>query len=220
MFRVMRSNHDHIDEVMVDDAWRAMKRSRRHGQVGLHLLRLLTVKLVDRHSSIPLAWRRVLSRPCSAYALSSLLFCLAGVVEFAQCAACAPASPAGFSAKSGVLEAVLVFQQGILSYWSDVLRVGQVSWAHPLDRLSAVSLTGFQLVKICYLVFHSLAWIEIIWLVGGLLTGLSYKVADYYALLDDDALRYRRTHMLWHVSLPLVFVSHTLARWYLLSEQC
>ena len=95
-----------------------------------------------------------------------------------------------------------------------------MSWAHPVDRASAVTLTGFQLFKLLYLMLPTMSWPEVLWLAGGLAAGLYFKVADYYALFEGDALRYRRSHTLWHASLPFAFSAHALARWYRESGTC
>ena len=155
---------------------------------------------------------------------------------------CPAASPIGWSAGQGLRESVLVILQGVWSYWSDVLAVGQVSWcrrhsvtrlsptpaprvaqvswAHPIDRASAVALTGFQLFKLLFLMLPTMSWPEVLWLAGGLAAGIYFKVADYYALFEGNALRYRRSHTLWHVCLPFAFTAHTLARWYNVRDVC
>ena len=94
----------------------------------------------------------------------------------------------------------------------------QVSWAHPIDRFSAISLTGLQLFKVGYLMLPGLSWAEVLWLASGLMTGLYFKLADYHAVLEGDALHYCRSHTMWHVSLPLAFTAHTL--WQLRISVC
>lgn len=93
--------------------------------------------------------------------------------------------------------------------------VSQVSWAHPIDRVSAVLLTFFQTYKVFFLMWSSLLWIEVLWLASGIVIGIYYKISDYSAILDGNALAYRRSHTLWHVCLPAAFISHSLARWYI-----
>eukprot|EP00966_Prymnesium_polylepis_P327948 7383770-Prymnesium_polylepis.1 len=188
--------------------------------VARHGLRMVTTRLLDRRSSIPHSWRAVLSEPLSAYALSSWCYCVCGLVGLAQATRCPGASPVGWDAAHGARECVLVILQGIWSYLSDVVAVGRVSWAHPVDRFSAVALTFFQAYKLGFLVRATMSWPELLWLAGGLGVGIFYKVADYHALLAGDALRYRRTHTAWHVSLPFVFAAHTLVQWYLQRDSC
>ena len=88
-----------------------------------------------------------------------------------------------------------------------------MSWAHPLDRVSALSLTALQFYKVFWVLLPSLYAAELGWFGVGLATAVSLKVADYYAILEGDAARYERTHLLWHVSLPFVFSAHTATMW-------
>ena len=95
----------------------------------------LSSKVLDKRSSIPMHWRKSLSRPASLYALSSLLYVACGVLEWQQCRACPAASPSGWPASFGQAESLAVMLQGVLSYCSDVLVVGLVRRSPILYRL-------------------------------------------------------------------------------------
>ena len=96
----------------------------------------------------------------------------------------------------------------------------QVSWAHPIDRSSAITLTALQLYKVLYLMLPAMTALELVWLVSSLGLGLSFKVAGYHALLAGDAESFRRNHTLWHMSFPLAFGLHTSVLWYLCAGNC
>ena len=97
-----------------------------------HTLRMLTTRVLSKRSSIPKSWRPHLCAPISTYALSSFLFSACGLLELTQCLTCPVASPAGWPASYGLREGIAVVLQGMWSYWSDVLAVGQargeVAW--------------------------------------------------------------------------------------------
>lgn len=217
--------------------------------VGVAALLRHTIRMSCSHrvfapqSSIPVRWRKRLSVPTSAYALSSLLYTVFGLVVVLQCLVCPEASLPGWPARLGLFEAGAVMIQGVLSYLSDVVFVGlvspaclerhratqretptsrwlnrraacaQVSWAHPCDRVSALSLVALQFFKVFWVLMPTFSPAEAVWFAGGLAVAIWCKVADYHAILAGDESRYERTHLLWHLSLPVTFGGHAALRW-------
>ena len=110
-----------------------------------HALYMVTVGIFNTASTVPPKWRKDLKARSTPYALSSLFFCVVGAVALLQAVYC-PLAIAGWPTRYGVPEAVLVILAGVWSYWSDVIAIGTVSIAHPIDRFSAVALTGLQVV--------------------------------------------------------------------------
>lgn len=175
-----------------------------------HALRMVTVGILNRRSSIDPRWRKKLKTPL--YCASSFAYSAVGLLSLLQwtaCAAAAPEMPLAYA----LSEAVLVTLQGGWSYWSDVLRVGEPSWAHPVDRASAVSLCAVQVLKFCVILPAHLSARQRVWVVGGIGGALACKVRGYHAILANDVHSYRRSHILWHLSLPLVIGALNAWRW-------
>jgi len=162
-------------------------------------------------STIDPRWRRTLAKPMSMYALSSFFYSVLGVTHVIVIVTCPGSSPVGWPACFGLPEAFLVTLQGFWSFLSDVRHVGKESWAHPLDRLSAVCLTALQIWKYGFYLRTELKLVDIIWTGGTLLFGIVSKLIDNYALFvkKDEAL-YARTHFLWHAVFPIGFGSYVI----------
>ena len=176
-----------------------------------HTLHICTRGAVSRNSSIDPRWRRELANPRSLYALSCATYAIGGLLWALQLAAC-PESVPYWASKIGPYEAALVTLQSVCSFWSDVLMVGRPSYAHAVDRCSALTLTALQPAKFLLLTPH-VSHAELAWIWGGILVGVGFKVAGYRAIINDDVDAFRRMHILWHVSLPLALSAWAVARW-------
>ena len=166
---------------------------------------------MSRKSSIDPRWRRELANPRSLYALSCATYAIGGLLWALQLAAC-PESVPPIAARLGPYEAALVTLQSVCSFWSDVLMVGRPSYAHAVDRCSALTLTALQPAKFLLLTPH-LSPAELAWIWGGILVGVGFKIAGYRAIINDDVDAFRQTHILWHVSLPLALSAWAMSRW-------
>jgi len=163
--------------------------------------------LISKKSSIPNAWRSALARPLSSpasflYACSSFAYSAMGLVWLAQ-PECDAALP-GWPPAASVPEAWFLVLQGVLSFWSDVIRIGEPSWAHVVDRCTATPFTAVCLAKFLLLMPPHLSAAECVWVWMGLAVGIGFKVLDYRAILGGDRALFLASHLLWHVSLPLL----------------
>ena len=164
------------------------------GSLVLHALYMISIGIFNTASATPPSWRPNLTQRYTAYALSSLFYTAAGT--FALCAAlwCPLASTQGWPPQYAVPEAVLVMLQGVWSYWSDVIDVGTVSYAHPIDRFSAVTLTGLQFVKFGVMLRPWMDRVDALWTGTALLVAIGCKMADYDAMQSKSISYYRRSH--------------------------
>ena len=166
-----------------------------------HTLRMISYGAVSRRSSIPNSWRKLLAQPASSYGLSCFAYTAVGLHAIALWATCPAAFP-DWPAKIAIPEASLVSLQGVWSFCSDVLFVGRESGFHAVDRVSALSLTALQIAKFSLLL--TLSSYEKLWVCTGIVAGLGCKLRGYRAILDGSAEGFRRAHIWWHLSLPLV----------------
>mmetsp|Transcript_26777 Transcript_26777/g.58793 ORF Transcript_26777/g.58793 Transcript_26777/m.58793 type:complete len:205 (+) Transcript_26777:215-829(+) len=178
--------------------------------VLFHTVRMATTGLVKTQSSIDPQWRMILANPFSVYATSSFAYSLAGALALMQTMSC-PCILPGWPYRLCCVESLLVIQQGLLSYWADALRIGLKSVAHPIDRVSAVTLTALQLFK--YSICIEMSPAERIWIWAALLAALSMKVLGYYAILSRNVYLFRDAHTLWHLSLPIAVAVFNTWRW-------
>ena len=179
----------------------------------LHALYMVTVGVFNTASTVNPAWRKNLSQPYTAYAVSSLFYTAAGLLTLAQTilcpGACSPGWPPGWAQP----EAILVILQGFWSYWSDVAAIGTTSIAHPIDRFSAVCLTFFQFYKFGVMCAPHMGVVDAAWTSTTLALAIVCKMFDYRSMQANDIAFYRRSHFWWHVSLPFGFGSYVIYVW-------
>ncbi len=176
-----------------------------------HTARMWTSGALSLKSSVPTSWRRSLACPRNSplsamYAASSWLFTLTAMVGLLNLA-CPDAHlpwPAAFHATEGILLAL----QGYWSYLSDVKCVGTASWAHPVDRASAMFLVIVQFFKFVLVLPRATPPVtspaELAWVGVGVAFGVAVKVIGYRQLILGHERRYAIAHIMWHLSLPLV----------------
>lgn len=180
--------------------------------VFAHALRMATVNLLRRSSSIDPRWRKQGLRTVT-YTLSSLLYTVVGLITLLGLARCPQAVPEWPVAVAGP-EAVLVALQGLWSYWSDVACVGLTSWAHPVDRVGALPLTALQCYKwLLRMPRLGMSPREAAFMFSATVTAVGFKTLGYRAILARDMAAYRRSHTLWHTVLPLAVVAFNVSRW-------
>ena len=177
-----------------------------------HALKMTTHGAFTTRSSIKPAWRRQLAVPLSPYGLSSFCYTFAGLYAMVAWFFCPGAMP-GWPARVAFPEASLVVLQGAWSFLSDVINVGRPCIFHAVDRISAVSLTAFQLCKFGLLMVTDLSGMQAIFIVVGLGLGIGCKLQGYRAILNGHVERYRHWHLLWHLSLPLAVSALHSWRW-------
>jgi hypothetical protein len=178
-----------------------------------YALCMITTGVFDVKSNIPPEWRPNLRQPFTAYAISSFFYTAVGIVTLFQIYLCPLAAPPGWPVRYATAEAVLICLQGIWSYCSDVISIGATSFAHPIDRFSAVTLTFFQVYKFGILLRPVLGPVDLAWVGTTLAIGFGCKFADYQAMQSRNISMYRRSHFWWHVSLPLGFGTYCIYRW-------
>ena len=169
-----------------------------------HALYMITIGIFNKASTVPPKWRKDLKPPFTAYALSSLFYSVVGIMTLVQTIYCPLAIP-GWSVTYSMPEAVLVTLAGLWSYWSDVIAIGTTSIAHPIDRFSAVALTGLQVFKFGFMLLPDMDAIDMAWTGITLTLAIVCKMADYKAMQSKSISFYRRSHFWWHVRrrLPL-----------------
>ena len=177
-----------------------------------HTVRMITYGVWRRRSSISPSWRTHLSVPFSLYALSSFAYTAVGLQAVAMWMAC-PAAVPEYSAAIAIPEACLVALQGVWSFHSDVLHVGQDSIFHVVDRASAVTLVAVQLAKFAVFLPWSMTSAEVIGVWIGLVAGIFCKLRGYRAILRGSVESFRLWHILWHVSMPLTIGVLHSTRW-------
>mmetsp|Transcript_62590 Transcript_62590/g.104176 ORF Transcript_62590/g.104176 Transcript_62590/m.104176 type:complete len:250 (-) Transcript_62590:286-1035(-) len=185
-----------------------------------HMLMQTTVMTCNSKSSISPRWRSHLTQPLAVYAISCWFYSSLGLLVLAQHAFCPQSLISGWPRHVNIMESVLVIMQGLWSYLSDVRDVGQESFFHIVDRVSAISLTGLQFFKLFVIPPGSLPFFERCWLLACLLIGLLFKVFDYYCIVTDDVHAYRRSHTLWHFTFPFGFGCFSLHCWWKTAPQC
>lgn len=178
-----------------------------------HTARMVSYGALSRKSSIPEAWREHLARPRSAYAWSSFMYTLVGLQSLLLWTSC-PAAVSEWPQRIARPEAVLVTLQGIWSFYSDVLYVGLYSSFHTVDRLSALTLTGFQILKFGIVLPWSMSLYELAWVWCGLALGIHCKLRGYRAVIDSSVHSFRIWHIAWHCSFPITFLAFHGYRWH------
>jgi len=183
------------------------------GRLLRHTLRMITYGALNRNSSIKPSWRTRLARPCSLYGLSCFAYTVVGLHSMALWLLCPQAIPE-WPPHIAVPESFLVAVQGLWSFASDVVHVGQPSTFHVVDRVSALVLVAAQLAKFCWLLPRSLSVAERAWIWGGLAIGIACKVGGFKAVISGGSADFHRWHILWHLSLPLTFGAFHASRWH------
>ena len=168
-----------------------------------HALYMITIGIFNTASTVPPKWRKDLKAPFTAYAISSLFYSFVGLTTLLQTIYCPLAVAEGWPPSYSIPEAVLVISQGVWSYWSDVIAIGTVSIAHPIDRFSAVALTALQVYKFGFMLLPYMDTIDMVWTGVTLILAIICKMFDYKAMQSKSVSFYRRSHFWWHVRCRL-----------------
>ena len=152
--------------------------------------------------TVPRAWRSQVSL-CSAYALSSLHFSVAGFVMMYAFAR----RPDRLLYPGEQHEAWLWVWQGLVSFQCDAVDLGIPSWSHPVDRLSATLVILHQCAK-----HYAAMWrgeysgVEAGVLNAGMAAGLLCYRRSCDAVHSKSLRGYLFWHAAWHLVLPTMMI--------------